>query len=46
MTDFDFWEMAYRYEWATKDDLKKAVELGDITTDEYQQITNEDYVVA
>ncbi|GIM45973.1 hypothetical protein DNHGIG_15220 [Collibacillus ludicampi] len=39
MTPFDFWKMAYQFKWATLGQLQKAVSLGLITQDEYNQIT-------
>ena len=39
-----FWQMAYKYKWATKDQVKQAVALKLITADEYKMITGEDYV--
>lgn len=41
-----FWEMAYKLKWATKDDLKKAVEKGLITVAGYKEITGEDIPTA
>jgi uncharacterized XkdX family phage protein len=38
-----FWQMAYQYGWATKDQLKQAVGYKLITADDYQQITGEAY---
>jgi phage uncharacterized protein, XkdX family len=38
-----FWQMAYRYGWASKDQLKQAVGYSLITAAEYQQITGEAY---
>lgn len=40
-----FWEMAYQYGWATKEDLQLAVQLNDLTPEEYEAITGEPYVV-
>ena len=39
-----FWQMAYQYGWATKDQLKQAVGYNLIAATEYQQITGEEYV--
>ena len=39
-----FWQLAYTFEWANKDDLKRAVQLKEITSEEYKQITKDDYV--
>lgn len=43
-----FWEMAYNYGWVTKEELRGAVKtknnpFGDITEEEYQQITGEEF---
>lgn len=38
-----FWSMAYKFGWATKDQLKQAVTLKIITADNYQSITGEAY---
>jgi hypothetical protein len=40
----NFWELAYDNGWATKEQLGQAVELNDLTVEEYQQITGEEYV--
>jgi len=40
---YDFWELAYKNGWATKDQLKQAVVKGLITADDYKKITGEDY---
>ncbi|MFC8561415.1 XkdX family protein [Peribacillus frigoritolerans] len=37
----NFWRIAFEYEWATKDQLKLAVEYNDLTVTEYQEITGE-----
>lgn len=37
----NFWRLAYAYKWATKNQLKMAVEYNDLTTAEYQEITGE-----
>ncbi|MCY1715236.1 XkdX family protein [Caproiciproducens galactitolivorans] len=39
----DFWSTAYRYKWATKDQLKEATALNLITADQYKEITGEIY---
>jgi Phage uncharacterised protein (Phage_XkdX) len=41
--EMTFWQTAYQYGWATKSQLKEAVVLGDLTAEEYQQITGEPY---
>jgi hypothetical protein len=38
-----FWQLAYQFGWATKEDLRLAVQLNEITADEYQTITGEPY---
>lgn len=38
-----FWQAAYKYGWATKDQLKQAVALTVITAENYQSITGEVY---
>lgn len=41
-----FWAIAYKYGWATKDQLKAAVVLGSdkgLTAEQYKAITGEDY---
>lgn len=42
----NFWEMAYKFGWASKDDLKLAVQLKEVTADQYLNITKEEYVAA
>ena len=39
-----FWQMAYKFGWASKDDLNLAVQLKEISPEEYKQITKDDYV--
>lgn len=39
-----FWSVAFKYGWATKDQLKQAVEYTLISPDDYKEITGEDYV--
>lgn len=39
-----FWQIAYKYGWATLDQLKQAVDYKLITTDDYKTITGKDYV--
>lgn len=38
-----FWQTAYKYKWATKDQLKEAVGYHLITADDYKTITGETY---
>lgn len=40
-----FWSMAYKYGWATKDQLKQAVTLKIISAEDYQTITGDTYAV-
>ena len=40
----EFWKTAYTEGWATLDQLKEAVLYGCITTDEFKEITGQDYV--
>ena len=39
----NFWSMAFKYGWATKDQLKEAVGYSLITAADYKTITGEDY---
>ncbi len=41
-----FWALAYQYGWASKDHLKEAVSLSDLTETEYLSITGEPYQAA
>lgn len=36
-----FWQLAYKFDWASKGDLQLAVQLGEITADEYKIISGE-----
>ncbi|WP_312693512.1 XkdX family protein [Caproiciproducens sp.] len=38
-----FWSIAYQRGWATKSQVGQAVTKGQITSDQYQQITGEVY---
>lgn len=38
-----FWELAYKFNWASKTDLQRAVQLKEITPEEYESITGEPY---
>jgi uncharacterized XkdX family phage protein len=40
-----FWQLAYQFGWATKEDLKMAVQLKEITESEYETITGESYTM-
>lgn len=40
----EFWSMAYKFGWATKDQLKQAVQYKLIADTDYKTITGEDYV--
>ncbi|MGC8228973.1 XkdX family protein [Pseudobacillus badius] len=39
----NFWEWAYKNQYADKEDLKAAVALNDLTQEEYKQLTDEIY---
>lgn len=44
----EFWKIAYDYNWVTKDELKGVViteqnPFGDITKEQYEEITGEKY---
>lgn len=43
-SNFNFWQMAYKYGWCTLDQLKQAVQEKLITADEYKTICGQDYV--
>lgn len=43
MTNFEKWNTRYEKSWCTKAQLKRLVELGVLTADEYKTITGEDY---
>lgn len=38
-----FWHLAYNLNWASKKDLGLAVQLKEITADEFEEITGEEY---
>ncbi|MFD2171529.1 XkdX family protein [Tumebacillus lipolyticus] len=38
MNDYEFWKMCFKEQWATESDMKQAVELGQLTEDEFEQI--------
>ena len=38
-----FWATAYKYNWATIDQLRQAVGYGLISSDDFEAITGEDY---
>lgn len=40
-----FWTIAYQRGWATKAQLAQAVVKGQITAEQYKEITGEDYAV-
>lgn len=47
-SNFNFWQMAFNFKWVDAMSLKGAVKtdtnlFGEITTDEYKQITNIDF---
>lgn len=38
-----FWKLAYQFGWAKKVDLQRAVQLKEITPEEYEEITGEEF---
>lgn len=44
MSNFEKWNDRYKKNWCTKEQLKKLVQLNVLTTNEYKEITGEDYV--
>ena len=43
MTDFEKWNDRYKKHWCTKEQLKRLVQLGVLTEEEYKEITGEEY---
>lgn len=43
MTTLERWKLYYEKGWATKEHVKKAVQLGGLTEEEYEAITGEPY---
>jgi len=43
MTDFEKWNDRYKKHWCTKEQLKRLVQLGVLTEEEYEEITGEEY---
>lgn len=43
MTDFEKWNDRYKKHWCTKDQLRRLVQLGVLTEEEYKEITGEEY---
>ncbi len=43
MTTFEKWNDRYKKNWCTKDQLKRLVQLGVLSAEEYKLITGEDY---
>lgn len=41
--NFAFWQMAFNLGWATKEQIRFATTMGDITEAEFKEITKEDY---
>ncbi|WP_096190316.1 XkdX family protein [Evansella halocellulosilytica] len=41
----NFWTLAYNNSWATKEDMQRAVQIGEITEDEFEEIVKEAYEV-
>jgi phage uncharacterized protein, XkdX family len=44
MLGYDFYAMFYPLGYLTLDDLKWAVANGDLTADQFKQITGQDYI--
>ena len=43
MTDFEKWNDRYKKHWCTKDQLRRLVQLGVLTEEDYKEITGEEY---
>ena len=43
MTDFEKWEDRYKKHWCTKGQLQRLVQLKVLSTEQYEEITGEDY---
>ena len=43
MTAFEKWKDRYDKYWCTKEQLKRLVQLGVLTEEEYKEITGEEY---
>lgn len=43
MSDFEKWNDRYKKHWCTKDQLRRLVQLGVLTEEEYKEITGEEY---
>lgn len=41
MTEYDFWKLAWEYQWATDEEMQEAVNLGLITEDQRRKIVSE-----
>lgn len=39
----NFWELAYGWGWATKEQLRLATFYGEISPEDFQRITGEEY---
>ena len=44
MTNFEKWNDRYKKHWCTKEQLKRLVQLGVLSAEEYKSITGEEYV--
>ncbi|MBV4417074.1 XkdX family protein [Clostridium tyrobutyricum] len=44
MLSYEFYKMFYTTGGLTIDDLKQAVEIGDLTADQFKEITGQDYI--
>lgn len=43
MTNFEKWNDRYSKHWCTREQLKKLVDLSVLTTEDYSNITGEEY---
>lgn len=43
MTDYEIFDMGYRYGWASEEQMLDAVKYKILTADEYKQITGKEY---
>lgn len=43
MSNFEKWDDRYKKHWCTKEQLQRLVQLGVLTEEEYQEITEEEY---
>lgn len=45
MIDFEKWNDRYKKHWCTKEQLRRLVQLGVLTEEEYEEITGEPYKI-